>query len=188
MVCLVAVRSVPGFKYEDGTTDHMPRVATHANGPSCGDTRGVTPVVGVVLLVGVTVVLALSVWAALTIPSLGEAPSASLSVSVESEDRRVALAHQGGDTLNVSALTLTIEINGRKLADQPPVPFFAADGFDSGPTGPFNSKSPNTWQAGETAAVRLAGTNAPLLVPDSRVTVVVVVGGAVVHEETVTAS
>jgi flagellin-like protein len=151
------------------------------------DTRGVTPVVGVILLVGVTVVLALSVGAVLTTPDLRETPSASLSLAVDSADDRIALTHEGGDTLDVSALNVTIEIDGTALAEQPPVPFFAANGFESGPTGPFNSRSPDEWQAGETAGVRLADTNAPTLVDGSEVSVLVTADGAVVHQETVTA-
>jgi flagellin-like protein len=162
----------------------MAHTATESTGR---DTRAVTPVVGVILLVGVTVVLALSVGAALTNPELDETPSASLSLAVDSEDKRVALTHESGDTLDVSTLNLTIEIDGTRLDEQPPVPFFAADGFRAGPTGPFNSNSPDEWQAGETAGVRLAGTNAPLLSRGSEVTVLVTVEGAVVHEETTTA-
>ena len=152
-----------------------------------GDARAVTPVVGVVLLVGVTVVVALSVGLALTTPELDETPTASLSLTAESGDERIALTHKGGESLDVSALNLTVEIDGTPLAEQPPVPFFAADGFDSGPTGPFNIKSPDEWRAGETAAVRLASTNAPPLSRGSEVTVVVSVEGAVIHRETVTA-
>lgn len=153
-----------------------------------GTVRGVAPVVGAFLLVLVTVVLALSVGAALTVPELEEPPSASLSVTADAEDKRIALAHEGGDRLDVAELTVTVEIDGEELEEQPPVPFFAADGFDSGPTGPFNSRSPNEWQAGETAAVRLAGTNAPMLSNGSEVTVMVAVDDAILHRETVTAS
>lgn len=149
--------------------------------------RGLAPVVGVVLLVGVTVVLALSVGAALHSPELDETPAASLSLSATAEENRIALAHRGGDTLDVRRLNLTVRIDEVRLTEQPPVPFFAADGFKGGPTGPFNSRSPDEWRAGDTAGVRLASTNTPLLSRGSEVTVLVTVDGAVVHEETVTA-
>ena len=152
-----------------------------------GDARAVTPVVGVVLLVGMTVVIALSVGLMLTTPDLEETPTASLTLTAESNDNRIVLTHESGDTLDVSALNLTVEVDGTPLAEQPPVPFFAADGFDSGPTGPFNSRSPDEWRAGEQAGVRLAGTNAPALTAGSTVTVVVTVEKAVIHRETVTA-
>jgi len=165
----------------------MARTAPGTEAGTADAGRGVAPVVGAILLVLVTVLLAVSMSAALTTPDLDETPSASLALTAESEDNRIALSHAGGDTLDVAELNVTVEVDGEALAEQPPVPFFAADGFDSGPTGPFNSRSPNEWQAGETAAVRLAGTNAPLLESDSEVTVVVAVEDAVIHEETVTA-
>lgn len=148
--------------------------------------RAVSPVVGAVLLVAVTVVLALSVGAALTVPDLEAAPTVSLSVTADAEADRIALTHEGGDSLDVTDLSLTIEVDGTPLDEQPPVPFFAADGFEGGPTGPFNTESSNDWRAGETAGLRLADTNAPLPSSGSSVTVVVAVDEAVIHEETVT--
>lgn len=161
--------------------------ATSEGSATAAGTRGVSPVLGTILLVGVTVVLALSVGAVLTSQDLDETPSASLSLSVENESERIALTHEGGDALDVSALDLTVEIDGTELDHQPPVPFFAADGFRAGPTGPFNSKSPDRWRAGERAGVRLADTNNPSLTGDSEVTVSLAVDGAVICEETATA-
>ncbi|ERH10947.1 MAG: archaeal flagellin N-terminal-like domain protein [halophilic archaeon J07HX64] len=155
--------------------------------PGGGDTRGVTPVVGVIVLVGVTVVLALSVGAALTTPETIKTPSALLSLSVDSGDREIVLTHRGGDTLNISELNVRIEVDGTELAEQPPVPFVGADGFDGAPTGPFNAESPDGWQAGERAGVRLAGTNGPSLSAGSEVTVVVATDSGVIQEVTTTA-
>jgi len=150
-------------------------------------TRGVTPVVGGIVLVAVTVVLALSVGAALTTPETTETPSAALSLTVDGAEGEITLTHRGGDTLDVSALTVQIEVDGTALAEQPPVPFVGADGFDGSPTGPFNAESPDEWRAGERAGVRLAGTNAPLLSAGSEVTVVVATDSGVVQEVTTTA-
>lgn len=149
--------------------------------------RGVAPVVGVLALVLVTVTLALVVGTALPSPDIEESPSAGLSVTVVASEDRVALTHEGGDTLDVSAVTLQIEVDGTPLAEQPPVPFFAADGFESGPTGPFNSRSPDSWRAGETGSVRLATTNTPMVTPGLPVTVTLTTEGAVIYRETVTA-
>lgn len=145
-------------------------------------TRAIAPVVGVVVLVLVTVVLALSVSLALTTPDLDERPTATLSLAVDGETDRVALTHEGGDRLDVSELNLTIEVDGTRLDEQPPVPFFAADGFEGGPTGPFNTNSTDDWRAGETAGVRIAETNDPLPSGGSRVTVLVSVEGSVIAE------
>jgi hypothetical protein len=42
------------------------------------------------------------------------------------------------------------------------VPFFASEGFASGPTGPFNRGWAGRWTAGTTASLTLAGTNSGL--------------------------
>ena len=152
-----------------------------------GDIRGVTPVVGVVVLVAVTVVLAVSVGAALTTPETADTPSAALSLTVDSAEGAVTLTHRGGDTLDVSELDVRIEVDGTALAEQPPVPFVGADGFDDTPTGPFNAESPNNWRAGERAGVRLASTNTPPLSADSKVTVIVATESGIIQEITATA-
>lgn len=130
-------------------------------------------VVGIALLVAVTVLTATVVGATVfgTATTDDPTPTVSLSGSADATRDRIALTHRGGDTLNVSRLRLEITVDGEPLARQPPVPFFAATGFESGPTGPFNTATDSTWRAGETAAVRLAGTNSPELTEGARVRV-----------------
>jgi flagellin-like protein len=135
--------------------------------------RGVTPVIGVLLLVGLTVVLSLSVGAMVTLSHPDPQPNAGLELTVEDRIDRIALTHTGGDVLTVTELRVSVRIDGQPLAHQPPVPFFAARGFESGPTGPFNAGGDTTWRAGETASVRLASTNAPQLRSGSTVSVTV---------------
>lgn len=148
--------------------------------------RGLSPVIGVMLLVALAVLLSASIG--LMAPTLGSEPppTATLTTAVDDENNRIAITHRGGETLRVSNLEVVVEIDGHKLRHQPPVPFFSAKGFESGPTGPFNSASDGSWRAGETAAFRIAGTNEPTLGPDSSVTVRLVVEHAVIYEETVT--
>jgi FlaG/FlaF family flagellin (archaellin) len=134
--------------------------------------RGVSAVVGVVLLVGVTVAGAATLFAAA--PSVpATVPTADLALSVEPGPDRIALTHRGGDTLDPEALDVTVRVGGEALAHQPPVPFFAATGFRSGPTGPFNTASDGNWRAGTTASFRLASTNGPGIDPGDSVAVVV---------------
>ena len=173
--------SRPGLKYEYATTGAMSDTV-----PGNGGDQGVTPVVGVVVLVAVTVVLAVSISAALTTPETAVTPSAPLSLTVDSKSNDSMLTHRGGDTLEVSELNIRIEVDGTALAEQPPVPFVGADGFDGTPTGPFNAESPDEWRAGERAGVRLAGTNTPPLSADSEVTVVVATDSGVIQEITTT--
>ena len=128
-------------------------------------TRATSPVVGTTLVVGVTVVLAAMVGTAfLAVPPPQSPPVAvSLSLSATTDGSQIALVHEGGPSLDVRDLTVRIEIDGTPLVHQPPVPFFSAIGFRPGPTGPFNTAADPTWEAGETATLRLAGTNAPPL-------------------------
>ncbi|MDR5673247.1 type IV pilin [Halalkaliarchaeum sp. AArc-GB] len=105
----------------------------------------------------------------------GSTASASLSASATGEGR-IQLRHEGGDTLDVRELRLRVRVDGEELARQPPVPFFSAEGFKSGPTGPFNPAAEPTWRAGESASLEVAGTNEPTVDDGSLVEIEVYVG------------
>lgn len=124
--------------------------------------RAVSSVVGTVVLLGVVVVGATAVLAAVPADDPATVPTARLSLTAEAGPDRVALTHEGGDTLSAATLDVTVRVEGDSVAHQPPVPFFAATGFESGPTGPFNSAHDGRWRAGETAALRFASTNTQL--------------------------
>jgi FlaG/FlaF family flagellin (archaellin) len=133
----------------------------------------VTPVVGVVAMLAITTVLAGIAGAALldtaATPTAG--PSAALSLSATGD--RVSLTHRGGDVLDVRSLRLRVAVDGTPLDRQPPVPFFAAAGFEPGPRGPFNAATDAEWSAGETGSFAVAGTNRPTLDPGDRLSVTV---------------
>lgn len=141
-------------------------------------TRALAPALGVALLlacvVAVATVLGATVFAVSTPPD--PAPRASFSATADASTDAIVLTHRAGDAVDVRTVTVVIEIDGAPLAYQPPVPFFAAEGFVSGPTGPFNRASDPRWTPGETASVRLASTNEPRLAPGSRVTIRLYVG------------
>lgn len=151
--------------------------------------RAVSTVVGVAALLAVTVALAAGAGLALqeaasTAPAEGP-PQVRMELSAE-PDGTVALAHAGGDSLDVRDLRVWVAVDGEPLAHQPPVPFFSARGFVSGPTGPFNVASDPAWTAGETAGVRVASTNSPTVGPGSRVTVRLYADDHLVFEGTTT--
>lgn len=140
--------------------------------------------IGAVLIVGVTVVLATGVGTAMVggvaVPGIGVGggdssassspgiasglssgpPAASLSISATAEGH-ILLRHEGGDVLDVRELQVRILVEGEPLENQPPVPFFSAEGFKSGPTGPFNPAADPDLRAGESASLSIAGTNEP---------------------------
>jgi len=141
-------------------------------------TRATSPVVGVVLLTAVAVLAAATVGATVFGTPVEETPPrAAVDLRADPAADRIAVTHAGGDVLAVDRLRVRVSVGGRPLDHQPPVPFFAATGFEAGPTGPFNSAADGRWAAGETAAVRLAGTNGPRLRPGVRVRVAIYSGG-----------
>lgn len=136
--------------------------------------RGLSPVVGAVLLVIVTVGVASIVGAAaLGADTTAQTPHVRFTISAKADADRITITHDSGQTVSTEELTLRIEVDGQPLTQQPPIPFFAAEGFASGPTGPFNPAADPTWTAGESASVTLASTNAPLLDPGSTVSVTI---------------
>lgn len=139
--------------------------------------RAVSPVVGIVCLLAVTVLLATAVGVATTqITSPSSTTVATFEATAES-DGTVTIVHRGGDSIDVAALELRVRIGGEPLERQPPVPFFSARGFESGPTGPFNSAMAGQWRAGEPASFRIAETNAPTPSAGDTVTIRVLVDG-----------
>lgn len=137
------------------------------------------------LAVAVVVATAVSGAALGALPA--DRPTAALVVLADPGADRLTLTHRGGDPLDVRRVDLRVRVGDRPLSHQPPVPFFAARGFRSGPTGPFNVRADPRWQPGERAILRLAATNAPLVDPGDRVTVTVLLGEWTVAKATVRA-
>lgn len=139
--------------------------------------RATSSVVGVALLVAITVVGAATVGLAVE-STPNESPElASFELVADANTNSLSLTHQGGDPIDLTETTIHVEIDGQALETNPPVPFFAAAGFKSGPSGPFNIASPDTWRPGETGRVQVASTNNPQLSRGSTVTVQIVADG-----------
>ncbi|WP_435062945.1 type IV pilin [Halobaculum sp. EA56] len=126
------------------------------------DERATAASVGVALLVLATVALSAAVGAA-ALAASPASPPPTAAVDLAVEDGTLTFTHRGGDALDVRDLRVVVRVDGDPLRFQPPVPFFAARGFESGPTGPFNAASDPGWSAGETASLGVAGTNSPRL-------------------------
>ena len=147
--------------------------------------RAAAPVVGVVLLVAVTVIAATAVGTAL--PSELSAPARTAAFDIAADDTgRLTVTHLGGDAIDPDDLRLRVLVDGTPLSEQPPVPFFSATGFESGPTGPFNSATSGVWRAGESASLRVAGTNAPAFRRGTTVEVRLYADGTRIAVETTT--
>jgi flagellin-like protein len=133
--------------------------------------RGAIPVIGVILLLAITVLSAATVGLVVSSPPSEPPPTASFELSADGESGEIELTHLGGDAIDLGEVSLRISIDGKRLEKQPPIPFFSASGYESGPTGPFNRASPNEWAAGETATLTVASTNEPELSPGDTVRV-----------------
>lgn len=124
------------------------------------------------LLIGVTVALSAAVGTlALGLPGQSAATVIALSVEATANDARIVVVHEAGPPLDVRELRLRVAIDGTPLEYQPPVPFFAADGFQPGPTGPFNVATDPGWESGERASLKLASSNAPPMIEGATVTI-----------------
>ena len=149
----------------DATTDHATSERAAPADQTGRDGRALAPVAAVllfavtVLLAGVTVT-ALATGVAST--DLSPAPMAAMTCSADADSGTLAFTHRGGNPLDPTRLRLRVSVDGDPLVHQPPVPFFAASGFESGPTGPFNRGWAGRWTAGTTASLSLAGTNSEL--------------------------
>jgi len=137
-----------------------------------GSNRATVPLIGLILLCALVVLLAAS--AGISLVEMGTAtgstePITPASIALSVEDNTLHFTHEHGEALDVHALTMQIRVDGEPLERQPPLPFFAASGFESGPTGPFNSASDPTWEVGESASLTVASSNTPTL--DSGTTV-----------------
>jgi FlaG/FlaF family flagellin (archaellin) len=154
------------------------------------DARAVTPAVGVVLLVAITVVLASTVAVAFAVDAspATPAPAVHVDLAVNASTDTFTLTHTGGDALDVDALRVVVTVADTPIRHQPPVPFFAATGFVSGPTGPFNRGFDGEWTAGQTTTFTLAGTNTPRPDPGDTVTVTLYANDLPVDSATTTAS
>jgi flagellin-like protein len=139
--------------------------------------RGLTPVVGVVCLIAITVGLAVTVGATASIEPPAEPTIAAFELSAD-PNGELRVTHLGGDAIDPEELSLHVEVGGEPLDEQPPVPFFSARGFESAPTGAFNSASTTQWRTGQTASLRLAGTNRPAIEAGDTVTVRLAVEGS----------
>lgn len=140
--------------------------------------RGLSPLVGVLTLLALTVCLAAVVAVgvgAWSLPSSG--PTATFDLAADGSTSTVVIEHVAGDPIDVDDLSVTIAVDGRELADQPPVPFVGASGFDGTPDGPFNAEADSEWTSGERAGLSLAKTNRPELSAGDSVTVTLATDG-----------
>lgn len=135
--------------------------------------RGIAPVLRVALLALVVVALA-GVTIAL-VPMSSDAEVTTLDVSLTADPDpyggTLTLRHEGGDPVDLEAITVRVFVDGDPLSKQPKVPYFSHPGFISGGTGPFSISTDDVWSPGERGSITIASTNDPTIEPSARVTI-----------------
>ncbi|MFB6086047.1 MAG: type IV pilin [Halodesulfurarchaeum sp.] len=157
-------------------------------------TRAISPVFGTLMIATITVALAAILvttvgTAALggTVGAGGEELTDFTRLSAEAgPNGEIRLTHEAGASIDVTEITVRVTVDGESLAAQPPVPFFSTEGFEPGPTGPFNSAADPVWSVGETASFAISDTNDPVPAPGDEVTVEVLRHGRPVAKASVT--
>ncbi len=138
--------------------------------------RGIAPIVATACLL--VIVVAIGAVAGGAIMGIGSQAvtatpqQAVITADANAETNEIALRHEQGAPLDVDRLQVRVFVDGQPLAEQPPVPFFSATGFHSGPEGPFNPAADQRWSVGERASLQVAQTtNSPSITPGAQITV-----------------
>lgn len=133
--------------------------------------RGISPVIGVVLLAACTVLLSVTVGAmAFAYEPSQPASLVVISGETDAEENEITLTLERGGPIDVRDLSLVIEVDDTELEKQPRVPAYSQSGFSGFPSGPFNAGTGSDWERGESAGLTIAKTtNSPQPEPGSSV-------------------
>ena len=131
---------------------------------------GMSEVMGVILITAIVVVASGIVYTVVTGYELEQPVIANIDIeSVNASNEEVVLVHRGGDSFDVSEISIFISVNGETLEKNLiDLPDFSPAGFDplegvlhklSGATA--NYSHDNIWDPGDTGDFNIAGTNSP---------------------------
>ena len=126
--------------------------------------RAASTIPATVLLILLTLTLGVGIAAtSQQVHAAGNEPcqATPIAVAFTADGPVLHVTHLAGPPLSLDNATTTITVDGEPLRYQPPLPFFAARGFQAAPTGPFNSGSDGMFSVGEHASMRIAQTNHP---------------------------
>jgi FlaG/FlaF family flagellin (archaellin) len=126
--------------------------------------RAVSTIPAIVLLTLLTIALGVGIAAtSQQVHAAGHDPcqATPIAVGFTVDGPVLRVTHLAGPPLSLDNATTTITVDGDPLRHQPPLPFFAARGFQAAPTGAFNSGSDGTFSVGEDASMQIAQTNHP---------------------------
>jgi len=135
--------------------------------------NGISEVVGVILITAIVVVASVVVYTAFNVYNLEQPVLANIDIeSVNTSNQEVVLVHRGGDSFDVSEISIFISVNGEtldyNLIELPAGSTTGFSGFLGGvlkkPSGATSSYGhDNFWDPGDTGDFNIAGTNNPNL-------------------------
>jgi FlaG/FlaF family flagellin (archaellin) len=150
-------------------------------GLSMDNDSGISPIIGLILITFLVVVFSAAAYAVVAGYSLNEPVIANIEImSVDvSNHQEVVLLHRGGDSFDVSDISILIKVNGNtldnNLVDLPDVGgtpgFFGALGGVLWRS-PANLSHDNVWEQGDTGDFKIADSNI-VLNPGDRLTITI---------------
>jgi len=136
--------------------------------------RAVSPVIGVILMVAITVILAavIGTFVLGLGDSLEQAPQAQLDVTSGSAES-LTINHNGGDSLTVSDIEVTIGTNTELALDSDSTSSFSADEFGVGNSATFDDSADSVGSsfAGDDVQVTIIHTPSDSILLDTEIDV-----------------
>ena len=124
---------------------------------------GISEVVGVILITAIVVVASVVVYAAINVYNLEQPVIANIDIeSVNTSNQEVVLVHRGGDSFDVSDVSIIISVNGETLKmNLINLPDSNIAGFKYVGGVLHSWSNDNYWDSGDKGNFNIAGTNSP---------------------------
>ena len=130
---------------------------------SISNDSGISGVIGVILITAIVVGASAVVYSVVGAYELEQPVIANIDIeSVDLSNEEVVLVHRGGDSFNVSDVSIIISLNGDTLEKNLiNLPAFSIAGFNSVGGVLHSWSNDNYWDPGDKGSFNVAGTNDP---------------------------
>ena len=130
---------------------------------SINNDSGISEVVGVILITAIVVAASAIAYAAVNVYELEQPVIANIDIeSVDMSNEEVVLVHRGGDSFNVSDVSIIISVNGETLEKNLiNLPAYNVAGFNCVGGVLHSWSNDNYWDSGDKGSFNVAGTNNP---------------------------
>ena len=130
---------------------------------SINNDSGISGVIGVILITAIVVSASAVAYTVVSAYDLEQPVIAHIDIeSVDISNEEVVLVHRGGDSFNVSDVSIIISVNGETLEKNLiNLPAFSVAGFNSVGGVLHSWSNDNYWDSGDKGNFNVAGTNDP---------------------------